>query len=205
MIKKRKKTESFSRKYWFLGHSKSSQHFMDIDASVSWSQQASTFLYPDSDKFILHSHILFIFVLLFRVHWVPSSDLLPSDFPSKTSCPIFSSPVCVISPAYLVFPDFITLTTFGKGYKFWSSSLHRHLQLPIISSISGPNILLRNLFRNITSLRFPLLQDKFQTHTKLQTILNFCIRRSSCFTVTYEMTKFSAQNSSKYSSSLLLH
>lgn len=106
--------------------------------------------YPGSDKSISHSRILFIFyyspvyikyflVVSFLQAFLPKCRVQSFHLPCVEALPISS------------FLTFIILITFGEGCKFWSPSLHRHLQFPIISSISGPNILLGNLFWNTTS------------------------------------------------------
>lgn len=42
--------------------------------------------------------------------------------------------------------DLLTLVIFDAEYKFWNSLLSTILHHPLISSLLGPNILLKNLF-----------------------------------------------------------
>jgi hypothetical protein len=65
---------------------------------------------------------------------------LPFKFSNQnnTLC-IFISPMRATCPALVAVLHFITLITFGKAYKLWSSSLCSLLQPPATSSLLGPN------------------------------------------------------------------
>jgi hypothetical protein len=59
-------------------------------------------------------------------------------------------------PAHLILLDLITLMTFSKTYKLWSSSLCSVLQPPATSSLLGPSIFLSTLFsEHPQSMYFP--------------------------------------------------
>jgi hypothetical protein len=69
------------------------------------------------------------------------------------------NPLCIppvshgcYTPGPSHFLDFNILITFGKQYELWRSSLCSFVQLPIISSLFGQNILLGTLFSNTLGL-----------------------------------------------------
>jgi len=80
------------------------------------------------------------------------SSLFPSRFPTKILYAFLMYPVHAPCPAHLVLLHLITLTIFGEVYKLRSSSLHGLLHLATISSLLGPNILLRTLLSNTLNL-----------------------------------------------------
>ena len=75
----------------------------------------------------------------------------PSGFPTKILYTPLSWPIRATCPAHLILLDFITRTILGEEYKLFSSSLFNLLHSPVISSLLGPNILLKTKFSNTIS------------------------------------------------------
>jgi len=71
-------------------------------------------------------------------------------FPSVflTNNKFLISPMCAVCPAHLIFLDLIILIISSEEYKLCNSLLCIFLQLPAISSLTGPDILLSTLFLN---------------------------------------------------------
>jgi hypothetical protein len=69
---------------------------------------------------------------------------------TKISCAFLIPFVRPTRPAYVILSDLITLITFGKEYKVWSSSLCDSLHSPVTSSLLGPNIPLRTVLTEHT-------------------------------------------------------
>jgi len=68
--------------------------------------------------------------------------------------PLLSPTRATCSTHFILY--FITLTIFGEQYSSLISSLCSYLHSPVISSLLGPNILLKTLFSNTLSLHSSL-------------------------------------------------
>jgi hypothetical protein len=140
-----------------LGYSRISNHFIEPESSLPSSQELTTSPYPEPDESSLLSNIQFC--------------LFPSDFPTKILYVLFS-----LRPAHLILFDSIILIISGDVYTLWSPSLCNFLHPPTISSLFGPNILLRILFSNSLVYVLPLMsKTKFHNRPKQEKNLWFCI------------------------------
>ena len=71
--------------------------------------------------------------------------------------PVYASPlpICLTCPTQLTLLDLVTQIIYGEQYRSLSSSLRSFPHSPVASYLSGPNILIRTLFSNTLSLRYP--------------------------------------------------
>jgi hypothetical protein len=93
--------------------------------------------------------------------------LFRSGFPTKTQYIPVLSLIRAISPAHLILLDLINRTIFGEEYRSISSSLCSFLHSPVLSSFSGPNILLNTYSQTQPASGPPSTwTTKFHTHTK---------------------------------------
>jgi hypothetical protein len=83
-----------------------------------------------------------ILILSFHLHLGLPSGLFPSGYPTTILYTFLISFTRATWSARFIILDLITLITFGKAYKLWSSPLCSILQPPVTSSLLGPNILL---------------------------------------------------------------
>jgi hypothetical protein len=78
--------------------------------------------------------------------------LFPSGFPNNILYAFPFSYNRATCPPLLILLDLNILIILLKDYKLWSTPLHSFLQLPVTSSLFGPNILLTTLFSKTLSL-----------------------------------------------------
>jgi hypothetical protein len=101
------------------------------------------------------------------------SGLPPSGFPTKTLHALLCSHACYM-PCPFHPPWFDPFNYTWRRVQLRSSSLYRFLQLNIISSLFGPNIL-SILCSNPSSLSSSLkARLKFHTHTNLEAKFSYC-------------------------------
>jgi hypothetical protein len=85
-------------------------------------------------------------------------------------------PIHITCRSLFILLDSIVLIVLGEKYKLWSSSLCNPLQLPVTSSLFGPNILFSTLSSKTLSLcSSHMLKTKFHTDTEPRARLYFCI------------------------------
>ena len=93
-----------------------------------------------------------ILILSSHLRLVPPSGFFPSSFPIKTLYIPLLSPIHAACPTHLILLILITRIIFDEQYRSLSSSLCSFLHSVVLSSLSGPNILLNTLFSNTLSL-----------------------------------------------------
>jgi hypothetical protein len=155
-IKETSQSQAFIASYThgaepFSGNrSRISQHFIELQHSLPWSQELSAGPYTEPDQSSPSNHIPLRSILILSTHphlGLPSG-LFPSGFPINILYAFLWAPIHATCPAHPIHFDFIILL--GEEYKLWSYSP------PVTSSLFGPNILLSNLLSNTLSLCFPL-------------------------------------------------
>jgi hypothetical protein len=89
---------------------------------------------------------------------------LSLGFPHQNPVYTSSHPIRATCPAHLIHLDLFTRIIFGEGYRLISSPLCNFLHSPITSSLLGPNILLKTIFRHPQPTFFPQRQRPSFTH-----------------------------------------
>ena len=119
---------------------------MEPKYSLTLSQVLATYPYPEPSRSSPYSTSQFLKIHL-NIILHPSlclpSGLFPSGFPTKTLYTPLLSPIRATWPTHLILLDLITRKIMGDEYRSWSSSLCSFRHSPVISSLLGPNILLR--------------------------------------------------------------
>jgi hypothetical protein len=88
--------------------------------------------------------------IILKSNLIPTSHLCP-ELSHRNPVHSLLFHMCHM-PCPLHSPDLICLLIFGEEYKLWTYTLCNFLHSPVISSLLGPNILLRTLFSNTLSL-----------------------------------------------------
>jgi hypothetical protein len=121
----------------------------EVQCCVHKSPLLVSFLSEIDPVHTILSHIRSIWILSTHLCLGLPSGLFPSGFPTKILY-AFSPHSCYIpSPSHPL--DLIVLIILGEENKLWSSSSCIFVQLPVTSSLFGPNIL-TTLFSNTLSL-----------------------------------------------------
>ena len=142
---------------------------MDPKSSLPHSHVPATCLYPELAPFSPRPHIpLPDDTPLYypsTYTWFFQVVSFPQVSPPKT-CIRFSSPHTCYMPRPFHSSRFNHLNNIREQYRSLSSSLCTFLHSPVISSLSGPNILLNTLFSNTLSVRssFNVKQDLIQKY-----------------------------------------
>jgi hypothetical protein len=89
-----------------------------------------------------------ILIPSYHLHLSLPSGIFPSGFPAKTLYTFLSSPKHATCPAHLILLYVICIMMFSDEYKLLCNFLH----YPVTSYLLSPNIFLRTLFSNTSSL-----------------------------------------------------
>ena len=150
--------ESFSISQPVLSYSGNSPQFMEPKRSLQHSQVPATCPYTEPARSSPYTHIpltedpsYYYPSIYTRVSQVVS---FPQVSPTKPCTPLFSRmrPTC---SAHLILLDLINRIIFDEQYRSLSSSLCSFLHSTVISSHSGPNILLIALLEDPQPTFFP--------------------------------------------------
>jgi hypothetical protein len=120
---------------------------MKPEDSLPCSQGPSTGPYPEPDQSNPYHPISLRSILILFTHLrlgLPSG-LFPFGFRTNNLYTFIFSSIRATCPAHLILLDLMVLIILGEDYKLWSSSLCSFLQPLVISSLFGPNILLREI------------------------------------------------------------
>jgi hypothetical protein len=138
-----------------------------------------------------------ILILASHLHVGLLSSLFPSGFPIKTLYASLSYACCMLCTSFLL--DLIILIIVSEEYKLWSFSLRNFLQLNVVSSILGPNIILSALFSNVIRLCFVFnMRPSFTSIQNCRQNCSFYVRQELNFLHYLKEVRASARSEGKY-------
>jgi hypothetical protein len=116
----------FLRSCQLCSYSRTSQHFMEAESSLLWSQKPSIGQYPIPGQFNpYHYNLCLRSILILATHLCLClhRGLHPFDFPASILYTVLSVPNRATCLAQSIFIDVTILITPGKEYRLWRSLL----------------------------------------------------------------------------------